>query len=54
MRGNTASEVVWQTEKIGGKVMTNYAKRLGIAILIALATVLMLVSASAASAVWGG
>lgn len=32
----------------------NNSKRLGIAILIALGTVLAMVSAAAASAVWGG
>lgn len=56
MRGNTASgKCSHQANcKNGGKVMTNHGKKVAIAILIGLVTVLALVSTSAASAVWGG
>jgi hypothetical protein len=54
MSDNIAMEIGCQTAKTEGDSMTKRAKRLGVAILVALVTVLALVSASAASAVWGG
>jgi len=43
-----------QQEHNDGALMSNYAKRTGMLILLGLIVVLGLVSAAAASAVWGG